>query len=157
QADRKFTEDWPGGAPQVEVTAGWLPRLQQRLHAARSRLRERRADALLYALVDLCADELVAVTRAFFARLTWLEEDLRIRGDRSLLDLGEVSLAQLQLAIVARRLRSLQRVVRRASEYQEPNGRQEHLHHPAGRSSVKAGPNDLQAGPIRFVACSCTW
>ncbi|CAK9077290.1 Hypothetical protein (Fragment) [Durusdinium trenchii] len=103
-ADRKFTEDWPGGAPQVEVTAGWLPRLQQRLHAARSRLRERRADALLYALVDLCADELVA--------------DLRIRGDRSLLDLGEVSLAQLQLAIVARRLRSLQRVVRRASEYQ---------------------------------------
>lgn len=119
QADRKFTEDWPGGAPQVEVTAGWLPRLQQRLHAARSRLRERRADALLYALVDLCADELVAVTRAFFARLTWLEEDLRIRGDRSLLDLGEVSLAQLQLAIVARRLRSLQRVVRRASEYQD--------------------------------------
>eukprot|EP00913_Durusdinium_trenchii_P034551 g32323.t1 len=103
QADRKFTEDWPGGAPQVEVTAGWLPRLQQRLHAARSRLRERRADALLYALVDLCADEL----------------DLRIRGDRSLLDLGEVSLAQLQLAIVARRLRSLQRVVRRASEYQD--------------------------------------
>lgn len=39
------------------------------------RLRERRADALLYALVDLCADELVAVTRAFFARLTWLEEE----------------------------------------------------------------------------------
>jgi len=39
------------------------------------RLRERRADSLLYALVDLCADELVAVTRAFFARLTWLEED----------------------------------------------------------------------------------
>lgn len=47
-------------------------------------------------------------------------QDLRIRGNRSLLDLGEVSLAQLQLAIVARRLRSLQRVVRRASEYQEP-------------------------------------
>ena len=45
---------------------------------------------------------------------------MRIRGNRSLLDLGEVSLAQLQLAIVARRLRSLQRVVRRASEYQEP-------------------------------------
>lgn len=119
QADRKFTEEWPGGAPQVEVAGSWVPRMQQRLRAARSRLRERRADSLLYALVDLCADELVAVTRAFFARLTWLEEDLRIRGNRSLLDLGEVSLAQLQLAIVARRLRSLQRVVRRASEYQE--------------------------------------
>jgi len=119
QADRKFSEEWPGGAPEVEVPGSWVPRMQQRLRAARSRLRERRADALLYALVDLCADELVAVTRAFFARLTWLEEDLRIRGNRSLLDLGEVSLAQLQLAIVARRLRSLQRVVRRASEYQD--------------------------------------
>lgn len=75
QADRSFSEDWPGGAPQVEVTANWAPRLKERLQATRSRLRERRADALLYALVDLCADELVAVTRAFFTRLTWLEEE----------------------------------------------------------------------------------
>mmetsp|Transcript_36896 Transcript_36896/g.82418 ORF Transcript_36896/g.82418 Transcript_36896/m.82418 type:complete len:730 (+) Transcript_36896:38-2227(+) len=127
QADRKFHEDWPGGpgAPAAAQTcpttfgSGWPEKLRQRLKATRSRLRERRADALLYTVVDLCADELVTVTRAFLARLSWLEEDLRTRGDESLLDLGEVSLAQLQLGIVARRLRSLQRVVRRASEYQE--------------------------------------
>ena len=52
----------------------------RRCCGGRRRLRERRADALLYALVDLCADELVAVTRAFFARLTWLEEEPWLGG-----------------------------------------------------------------------------
>lgn len=125
QMDRKFSEDWPGG-PGVGMKNcpttfghGWPEKLRQRLKATRSRLRERRADSLLYTVVDLCADELVTVTRAFLARLSWLEEDLRTRGDESLLDLGEVSLAQLQLGIVTRRLRSLQRVVRRASEYHD--------------------------------------
>ncbi|CAE8663048.1 unnamed protein product [Polarella glacialis] len=133
QTDRNFDKDWPGGLGGVEEpevsshkvgTSGVLPpasawpeKLRQRLLAARSRLRERRADFLLYTVVDLCADELVTVARAYLARLAWLEEDLRSHGDRSLLDLGEVSLARLQLAVVARRLRSLQRVVRRASEY----------------------------------------
>ncbi|CAE7247561.1 corA [Symbiodinium natans] len=125
QTDRTFSQDWPGG-PGVDTQTcpttfgeGWPEKLRQRLKATRSRLRERRADSLLYTVVDLCADELVTVTRAFLARLSWLEEDLRTRGDESLLDLGEVSLAQLQLGIVTRRLRSLQRVVRRASEYHD--------------------------------------
>eukprot|EP00439_Symbiodinium_sp_Y106_P067415 s10_g11.t1 len=120
QMDRKFSEDWPGGPGfcwfiedvvllrncPTTFGHGWPEKLRQRLKATRSRLRERRADSLLYTVVDLCADELVTVTRAFLARLSWLEEDLRTRGDESLLDLGEVSLAQLQLGIVTRRLRS---------------------------------------------------
>jgi len=131
QTDRNFAEDWPGGAtaqrgmsawkaPGVGTQSpGWSEKLQQRLMATRSRLREGQADFLLYTVVDLCADDLVAVTRAYLARLAWLEEDLRTRGEESLIDLGEVSLARLQLAVVARRLRSLQRVVRRASDYRD--------------------------------------
>jgi len=121
QPDRNFSEDWPGGVSSRAAfpakCGAWPEKLQQRLMAARSRLRERRADFLLYTVVDLCADELVAVARAYLVRLAWLEEDLRTYGDRSLLDLGEVSLARLQLGVLARRLRSLQRVVRRASDY----------------------------------------
>eukprot|EP00933_Yihiella_yeosuensis_P040554 TRINITY_DN34887_c0_g1_i1.p1 TRINITY_DN34887_c0_g1~~TRINITY_DN34887_c0_g1_i1.p1 ORF type:complete len:775 (-),score=141.18 TRINITY_DN34887_c0_g1_i1:203-2527(-) len=121
QADKNFGKDWPGGSSSHGnlPAAAWPERLQQRLLAARSRLRERRADFLLYTVVDLCTDELVSVTRAYLARLAWLEADLRTQGEKTLLDLGEISLAQLQLAVVARRLRSLQRVVRRASEYKD--------------------------------------
>mmetsp|Transcript_46463 Transcript_46463/g.83882 ORF Transcript_46463/g.83882 Transcript_46463/m.83882 type:complete len:690 (-) Transcript_46463:241-2310(-) len=123
QSERNFCEDWPGGlsstAPPTVRRRAWPEKLQQRLLAARSRLRERRADFLLYTVVDLCADEIVAVTRAYLVRLAWLEEDLRTHGDRSLIDLGEVSLVKLQLAVLGRRLRSLQRVVRRASDYRD--------------------------------------
>eukprot|EP00440_Ansanella_granifera_P037095 gb/GFBE01040255.1/.p1 GENE.gb/GFBE01040255.1/~~gb/GFBE01040255.1/.p1 ORF type:complete len:769 (+),score=160.45 gb/GFBE01040255.1/:1-2307(+) len=138
QSEHNFAEDWPGGAAgksdlstwKTTMNGGstlsntaagpdWPEKLRQRVLAARSRLRERRADFLLYSVVDLCADSLVAVARAYLARLAWLEEDLRTRGDRSLIDLGEVSLVKLQLAVVARRLRSLQRVVRRACDYSD--------------------------------------
>lgn len=122
QADQNFVNDWPGACSRSLVGAqesSWPKKLEGRLLAARSRLREKRADFLFYTLIDLCADELRSVTRAFFARLAWLEEDLRAQGERSLLDLGEVGFARLQLTVVARRLRGLQRVVRRASEYED--------------------------------------
>lgn len=122
QPERNFAKDWPGGASSSSLggePSCWPERLRQRLEATRSRLRERKADFLLYTVVDLCADELVAVTHAYLARLASLEDDLRSRGEQSLLDLGEVSLARLQLAVVARRLKSLQRVVRRASDLED--------------------------------------
>eukprot|EP00930_Biecheleria_cincta_P085807 TRINITY_DN7516_c0_g1_i3.p1 TRINITY_DN7516_c0_g1~~TRINITY_DN7516_c0_g1_i3.p1 ORF type:complete len:736 (-),score=155.74 TRINITY_DN7516_c0_g1_i3:19-2226(-) len=123
QPERNFAKDWPGGSSSSSSRGGepsrWPERLRQRLEAARSRLTERKADFLLYTVVDLCADELVDVTHAYLARLASLEDDLRTHGERSLLDLGEVSLARLQLAVVARRLKSLQRVVRRASDLED--------------------------------------
>merc|ERR1740130_1326303 len=90
-----------------------LTKFLTRLRRDGSRVRERRADFLMYTIVDFCSDELVNVTHAYMARLTYLEEELRARGEESLLDLGEVSLSRLQLAVVGRRLRGLQRVVRR--------------------------------------------
>lgn len=122
QPERNFAKDWPGGSSSSSLggePSRWPERLRQRLEATRSRLTERKADFLLYTVVDLCADELVDVTLAYLARLASLEDDLRSHGERSLLDLGEVSLARLQLAVVARRLKSLQRVVRRASDLED--------------------------------------
>jgi Mg2+ and Co2+ transporter CorA len=122
QPDRSFAADWPGAAQEEEMRArqqeeinySWVEKLRQRLRAPYSRLRERRADFLMYQVIDLSADELVAVTRAYMKRLVHLEGELRSSG--ASLDHGwkfEVSRARLHLAVVRRRAVSLQRVVRR--------------------------------------------
>lgn len=126
----------------------WMKKLRERLRAPHSRLRDRRADFLAYSIIDCCTDELVRVVRAYTARLARLEGELRksqrvIRGcGPSFFERGvsssskeveiwappelpeylpeEASQARLQLDIVARRARSLQRVVRRILSGQEP-------------------------------------
>lgn len=61
----------------------------------------------------MCTDELVAVTRAYTKRLGKLEVELHEKGGLLNPDWpSEVSLARLQLAVLARRVRGLQRVIR---------------------------------------------
>ncbi|OLP95959.1 hypothetical protein AK812_SmicGene21850 [Symbiodinium microadriaticum] len=119
QTDRKFSEDWPVVFVEELSHNFWT-----RLAGEAAPKAEGLGDHSLMRfdrVVDLCADELVTVTRAFLARLSWLEEDLRTRGDESLLDLGEAPRPRACLIFrpFLHSPRSLQRVVRRASEYQD--------------------------------------
>mmetsp|Transcript_47633 Transcript_47633/g.101911 ORF Transcript_47633/g.101911 Transcript_47633/m.101911 type:complete len:789 (-) Transcript_47633:55-2421(-) len=109
QPDRSFAEDWPGGAGAEEPASycGWAQKLRQRLAASRSRLRERRADFLTYEILDLCTDEFLAVTRAYATRLCHLS-GVALCGEAS----QEISLVKMQLALVVRRTRGLQRLLR---------------------------------------------
>jgi len=122
QADRSFAQDWPGEASSAPSPKDddWVERLQKRLKAVRSRVRERRSDFLMNNIIDLCADDLTRVTKAYATRLIALEDDF---GTLFIKDewhrgrwLNEVRLIQLQLAVVKRRLRGLQRILRRLAD-----------------------------------------
>jgi len=123
QADRSFAQDWPGevtpAGPGTQDDA-WVVNLQKRLRAVRSRVRERRADFLMYEIIDLCADDLRVVTHVFTSRLNYLEDIQRkaeFNSDSSKMSwFNEVGLIKLQLAVVARRLRGLQRILRRLAD-----------------------------------------
>lgn len=116
EPDHDEKEDWPGGPVRDESGAGnaWVYRLRVRLGAAHSRIRERRAEFLMYQILDLSADELVKVTNAYATRLNCLEELMADTVSQKPLE--EVSLAQLQLAVVTRRLKGLLRQIRRITE-----------------------------------------
>jgi len=132
QADSSFKHDWPGSASGDTSSASiawgqgaqsWDVRLQKRLRAVRSRVRERRADFLMYEILDLCADDMRHVTRVYMARVSVLEdmmEQTAISSDkRKLKWFNEVSLIRLQVAVVMRRLRGLQRLLRRLTDDQD--------------------------------------
>mmetsp|Transcript_34875 Transcript_34875/g.89556 ORF Transcript_34875/g.89556 Transcript_34875/m.89556 type:complete len:708 (+) Transcript_34875:2-2125(+) len=120
QPDKSFAGDWPGGAEENALQGDTLTeRLRKRLAVQRSRLRERRADFLMYHAIDLTVDELFAVTRAYAARLHSLEHDMQEmsaaarRAEAKVHDPSrEAALARMQLAVVIRRIRGLQRMVR---------------------------------------------
>jgi len=119
EPDHNEKEDWPGEPVRDTVGAGdaWVARLRQRLASPHSRLRERRADFLMYQIIDLSADELVKVTKAYTTRLTSLEGQPHITVAGLTPEwLNEVSLVELQLQVVARRLKGLQRLIRRVIE-----------------------------------------
>lgn len=130
QPDRSFAADWPGAKAESGTdTQGdsWVGRLRQRLGhgrhrpgAKQSRLCERRSDFLMYQVVDLCADDLRALTRAFASRLIYLERQLpQYAWDGTVQTdwfFNEVSQSRLQLDVVLRRIRGLRRVIRRASD-----------------------------------------
>jgi len=95
----------------------WVERLHLRLNAAHSRVRERRADYLMYQILDLAADEYVKVMKAYTTRLSWLEEQPHITATGLVPAwTEEVSLIELQLAVVVRRMKGLQRLIRRVGE-----------------------------------------
>lgn len=116
QPHQSFAEEWPGGVALVDQMEPdpWVARLQERLQAPLSRLRERLADFLMYQVIDLCTDALRKVMRAYTMRLGHLEAELHQQG--AMLDQvewpAEVTAARLQLAILVRRVRGLQRVSR---------------------------------------------
>lgn len=130
QQDRNFAAEWPStnedSPPPYEEEAGhaWVERLRRRLgvtkaRAVRSRLCERRADFLLYQIVDLCADDLLEVTRAYSLRLCRLEAQMPAFNvgsvSTSLFEVfNEVSLAERELMLVLSRIRGLRRLLRRA-------------------------------------------
>lgn len=129
QEDRSFAQDWPAHNVQIpaRMVSGepreedhWVGILRQRLQAVRSRVRERRVDFLVYQIVDLCTDDLVGLTRAYASRLTRLEEDLKPSRSGDVPPpsgwLSEVAAIRLQLAVVARRGRSLHRLLKRIEE-----------------------------------------
>lgn len=122
QQDRSFAADWPGGVENDEDGPDasqdqWDDRLRQRLRAPLSRLRERRADYLMYQIIDLSTDELMVVSRAYAKRLAHLEEELRDRGPSLPASWPvEVSCARLRLAVVRRRIVGVQRMLRRLTE-----------------------------------------
>lgn len=117
QTDRSFALDWPGGVSKENTPTQndlWATKLRQRFCKGRSRICERRADYLTYQIIDLCADELVAVTAAYVARLNFINDQLkRTSGVTSEPVLNEVSVSQLQLAVVIRRIHRLKRVLHR--------------------------------------------
>jgi len=79
-----------------------------------SRARERRADYFLYKVLDVCTDEIMIVIRAYIARLGWLEGRLHAmlhKWPRNCL--SEVMLIRRQLYVISRRVRGLQRAVRK--------------------------------------------
>lgn len=122
QPDRSFASDWPGGAASEAATSRWDMKLRQRLTTApRSRLRERRADFILYQIIDLSTDELQAVILAYTARLGRLENSVSglhaqcVLGEESLDLCTEASTCRLQLKVVLRRVRGLQRLLRHFS------------------------------------------
>lgn len=118
EPDHDEKEDWPGGAMPYATGFhdAWVDKLKERLEASHSRLRERRANFLMYQILDLSADDLVKVTRAYTTRLSVLEQGPLLTTRAGPEWLGEVQLAQLQLAVVARRIRGLQRLIRRVTE-----------------------------------------
>jgi len=119
QADRSFDHDWPGEIPSIlgNKEDGWVTRLHKRLRAVRSRSRERRTDFLMYEILDLCTDDIIVVVRVYTARLKWLEDRFnmsKMGSEQSKVDwFNEVVTIKLQLAVVMRRLRGLQRILRR--------------------------------------------
>mmetsp|Transcript_3836 Transcript_3836/g.8950 ORF Transcript_3836/g.8950 Transcript_3836/m.8950 type:complete len:863 (+) Transcript_3836:50-2638(+) len=119
QPDRSFEETWPKWAVEPgrggwSVCSPWEERLQQRLSSARSRLRERRADFLMHQILDIFTDELLAIGRAYSQRLVHLDEVLMTEENiNCLLDwFSEVSDIRVQLGVVTRRIRGMQRVLR---------------------------------------------
>jgi len=136
QPDRSFREDWPGFAASSSGLASsdlatlstasttrsppgdtaWVSRLRRRIEAPLSRIRQRRAHFLLLQVLDIAADDIVAVMHAYMARVARLEEELQELGiDVSSRWLDELSLIRLQLAVVARRARGLLRASRQLS------------------------------------------
>lgn len=126
QEDKSFAEDWPhyvwdlgsmehkpGGRQSVRVDK-WAEKIVLRLQQPLSRVRERRADFLVYMVLDAVTDELMAVVRAYVARLSWLEGRLGALGaqlPRS--SLYEVFLVRRQLHVVSRRVRGITRAVKK--------------------------------------------
>lgn len=139
QPDRSFATDWPRETTQANTPSGgglggsrsgarWTDRLQKRLTAHRSRSRERQADYLMYQVVDLCTDDLSRVLRAYLARVSWLEDKLRgadFEHQQELMEwfdtewLGEIATIRLQLRVVSRRLRGMQRLLHRLAADQD--------------------------------------
>ena len=97
QPDKSFAKDWPdahlhnSAADWCDVSqnhedtysageVAWVHKLRKRLKGPRSRVRERKADFLMYEVVDLSTDDLVSVTQAFLSRLRFLEHMLLKEG-----------------------------------------------------------------------------
>jgi len=121
QPDKSFAKNWPDAHCTQTGSCGgsgaWVTKLRRRLKAPRSRVRERRADFLMFQVVDLCTDDLVQVTQAFLSRLRFLEEVLQNEGAFAASGwVREVSRINLQLCVVSRRLRGLQRILRKWKE-----------------------------------------
>mmetsp|Transcript_25407 Transcript_25407/g.67439 ORF Transcript_25407/g.67439 Transcript_25407/m.67439 type:complete len:690 (-) Transcript_25407:34-2103(-) len=124
QPDESFAEDWPGfdghavyHMKDAPLDDEWVTKLRRRIEKPLSRLRERRAHFLLLQVLDICTDDLVAVTHAYTARLCQLEFELRSEGHGVRSGwLDEMSLIRLQLAVVMRRARGLLRANRQLDE-----------------------------------------
>jgi len=127
QEDRSFAEDWPhapvdpakDGATVAPPTAPlqvdkWADKIRSRLHMPLSRVRERRADFLVYMVLDTTTDEMMMIMRAYTARLSWLEGRFGILGAQSPRALlFEVVLVRRQLHVVSRRVRGSSRAVKK--------------------------------------------
>jgi len=97
----------------------WVGEVSGMISSTHSRVRERRGNFLLYKILDKYADDLLnSVVSAYVARLQELERlCTRITTElerRALWD--EVQEAKQGLALVERRIRGLQRVVRRIAD-----------------------------------------
>jgi len=117
QEDQSFEKEWPGVGTNKAPSALqrpelYLAKIEKRLRQPMSRLRERRANFFVHAVLDICADEISDVVRAFGNRLQALERDANAGNE---MDAGgaEAAKMRVQLALVDRRAKSLQRVLRR--------------------------------------------
>lgn len=132
QLDHSFASSWPrddesepSQDPETLEEEPWVARLRRRLSAPRSRLRERRADFLLHQVIDVCTDELVLILRAYVLRLGHIDKFVRSHPDPIAAYLAEpgwfraLSVMALQMSVVARRVRGLQRVLRHVMEDQD--------------------------------------
>ncbi|CAJ1389907.1 unnamed protein product [Effrenium voratum] len=127
QPSRNVHKDWPIVECEEPIDGdAWVEVLRQRLKKMRSRLAEHDVRFLGVQIVQLCVDNLVAVVRAFAARLVHLDLELQrcMVPVEENFGIGlpgaswhlEVSLIRLQLAVVSRRLRNTRHMLRRLED-----------------------------------------
>eukprot|EP00931_Biecheleriopsis_adriatica_P022296 TRINITY_DN14368_c0_g1_i2.p1 TRINITY_DN14368_c0_g1~~TRINITY_DN14368_c0_g1_i2.p1 ORF type:complete len:759 (+),score=132.24 TRINITY_DN14368_c0_g1_i2:90-2366(+) len=119
QEDKSFEQEWPGGVINttldVQSSQLGMEKIRKRLEQPLSRLRERRGNFFIHAVLDVCTDELCEVVEAFESRLQVIDSRVQQLGTMHPIEiyLDEVAMVRLQLAVVNRRAKGLQRVVKR--------------------------------------------
>lgn len=125
QDSKSFVQEWPQewkhSTVRTEATeaekGAWLQKITERLHRPHSRLRGGGAQLLTHTVIQMASNDISVICDAYSKRLDKLEEKLRRKG-HTLPEswMNEVTVNRRQLGVVMRRLRGLQRAIRRLLE-----------------------------------------
>jgi Mg2+ and Co2+ transporter CorA len=110
-------------AGPVQKTS-WVEKIQGRLQRPRSRLRSGGVDLLIDNVLQIACADLVEISEAYVKRIDKLEEKLRRQGAR-VPDkwLNEITVARRQIGVMLRRIRGLQRAIKRIHDDNAEGGK----------------------------------
>lgn len=118
-----FAQEWPlewGGAKpdrgddKANDKGIWMEKIQDRLRRPRSRLRTGGLQHLADSIMQLASSDLVEISDAYVKRIDKLEVVLRRKGAKVPDSwMNEVTVARRQIGVISRRIRGLQRAIRR--------------------------------------------